>query len=363
MSGIFRSRVWLSGVVLVALALAMLAVVTYWPSIQPATQDPSKAQAVKSGLGDDGAKSQDASMQELAERLLAGSNGGQEKAELMPGKLPDDMPFTLPALDGWRTIGSVAYSSNDSRMADFRRSMVVLDAPGEPSVAYAAIRAALEQQGWKVSEDDMMSHHDSGGFLSSGELPDMFRNPPESPDGVGYHMLELCRDSKAVMLTVQTSKVDSSTAGLNLSVETYGSMMPCGAFANTASGSDAVNMPKLTPPDGVQVTGGGGSFGGSSSSSEAFAETDKSAGLLEAHYAKQLEAAGWTRQDGKDAGPLAWSLWKVPGKDDVQGFLYVLEMPGGKVRTLTLRVDNGADITTITSFGDSSRMVLVAPNK
>jgi hypothetical protein len=363
MSGIFRSRIWLSGIVLVALALAMLAVVSHWPSIQPARQDPSKAQAVKSGLGSDGAKSQEASLQELAERLLGGSNGGQGKAELMPGKLPDDLPFSLPALDGWRTVGSVVFKSSESGMPDFWHSTVVLDAPGDPSVAYTAIQTGLEQQGWKIDEVDMFSNHDSGGFLSSGEFPNMFSNRTDFPDGVGYHMLELCRDAKAIMLNIQTNKVDSGTAGLNLSVESFGSMMPCGSFARRSSGSDAAKMPNLTAPEGVQVMGGGGSSGGSSSSSEGFAKTDKSAGFLEAHYAKQLEAAGWTRQDGKDAGPLAWSLWKVPGKDDTQGFLYVLEMPGGKVRTLTLRVDNAADMSVYSSFSEKPSIFVVDPDK
>ena len=50
--------------------------------------------------------------------------------------------------------------------------------------------------------------------------------------------------------------------------------------------------------------------------------TDQSITALEAHFAAQLAAAGWTRQAGHAADQMAWSLWIVPGDPSAQGFFY-----------------------------------------
>ena len=99
-------------------------------------------------------------------------------------------------------------------------------------------------------------------------------------------------------------------------------------------------MPWLTPPPGVRITSSGS--GGSTDSWEtrATAQTSMSAAELEAHYARQLEAGGWTRRDWRADGILAWSAWTV-ADDDRQwsALLYVLEEPTPEVRTIRLQLD------------------------
>jgi hypothetical protein len=101
-------------------------------------------------------------------------------------------------------------------------------------------------------------------------------------------------------------------------------------------------LPPLHAPDGVtlQLTGGGG--GPNRWTSEANAETDKTVAELEAHFARQLQAAGWTRAAGSRAGPMAWSTWKLPRDGDWMGLLFALESPGKNRKALYARVEGPA---------------------
>jgi hypothetical protein len=78
--------------------------------------------------------------------------------------------------------------------------------------------------------------------------------------------------------------------------------------------------------------------------SEAVVETPKAVSELEAHFAGQLEKAGWKKRAGGTAGPLAWSSWMVPGKGSVWfGYLFVVEAPGENRRSLWVRVESVRD--------------------
>jgi hypothetical protein len=103
----------------------------------------------------------------------------------------------------------------------------------------------------------------------------------------------------------------------------------------------ADRIPRLYPPEGVllQASGGGG---GSQNrwASEAGAMTDRPTAELEAFFAQQLAAAGWTRQAGQAAAALSWSTWQVPGEGDWQGVLLVIEGPGPDRRSLSVRVES-----------------------
>jgi hypothetical protein len=78
--------------------------------------------------------------------------------------------------------------------------------------------------------------------------------------------------------------------------------------------------------------------------SEAVVETPKAVPVLEAHFASQLEKAGWKKKDGGTAGPLAWSRWMVPGKGSGWfGYLFVVEAPGENRRSLWVRIESTRD--------------------
>jgi hypothetical protein len=79
-------------------------------------------------------------------------------------------------------------------------------------------------------------------------------------------------------------------------------------------------------------------------SSEAAAETDQSAAELEAYFAAQLKTAGWQRLAGGSDGPMAWSSWKLPRDGDWQGFLFVLQSPGARHRSLYVRAESPSQV-------------------
>jgi hypothetical protein len=97
---------------------------------------------------------------------------------------------------------------------------------------------------------------------------------------------------------------------------------PCGVQDAFEAGV-AARLPRLTPPPGVNLMLGGG--GGSTDhwTSEASATTDQPVAALEAHFAAQLQAAGWVRRAGEAADLFAWSAWTMPGEPPAGGFLSV----------------------------------------
>lgn len=90
------------------------------------------------------------------------------------------------------------------------------------------------------------------------------------------------------------------------------------------------------PPEAGFITG---SYSGSGGLRYAIAvlATALSAADLEAHYARQLTAAGWQRRETGACGPLAWSVWDTTLGIDFQGYLWVLEEPGKPRRTVYLQ--------------------------
>jgi hypothetical protein len=61
---------------------------------------------------------------------------------------------------------------------------------------------------------------------------------------------------------------------------------------------------------------------------------------LEAHFARQLAAAGWQRQAGNPAPPVSWSTWRRPTAPDPRVLLVVQEQPDDPQRRLYLRADS-----------------------
>jgi hypothetical protein len=103
------------------------------------------------------------------------------------------------------------------------------------------------------------------------------------------------------------------------------------------------------PPPGVkQVMGGGGGGGIDSFYSNATLEasTPRDLAELAAHYATQLEHAGWTRVEGGQSGPIAWNAWTFQDEDKEagRGFFFILRMPGQREQyMLHLQVNLGTD--------------------
>lgn len=105
-------------------------------------------------------------------------------------------------------------------------------------------------------------------------------------------------------------------------------------------------LPSLQPPASIQVRSAGTSYSGDRSQADAEIVADLPVADLAAHYAAQMEAAGWMLQDQSETPNLAWSAWRTTDDqgDTWQGTLYFLRQATTADRFLvTLRADRLSD--------------------
>ena len=264
-------------------------------------------------------------LRELATRLLTppygGPTGQAETVSLLPGQLPNDPAFDLSVPPGGRVVGSAVYAAGGTTAA----VDIVVDAPGNASDVETFYQRVLTGRGWSDSAYKGMP---LGGFQpNQGPITRFFC----APAGPGF-----------LQLSVLARTGSPNDVRLHAELTTPG---PCGINAGIPTGPPGYDkLPPLYAPNGVQLQsagpGGGGPLPRASSSAEA--TTELSVSDLEAHFAQQLQAAGWTRLDGGAQGSLAWSTWQVPGPGGWQGFLYVVQGPGQHRRDLYVQVESSS---------------------
>lgn len=259
-------------------------------------------------------------LRELAERLLSPPPppGAREapRARLFPGALPPALELDLPVPPGSRLIGSVRHGVPGPQKVESVE--VVLDAPGSPAEVAAFYQGALGERGWSTP--------------ARGEPPTGGFQPTAGPK---YR--QFCAGPAGPFLNLNVFPVPGGLNDVRLNI-VVGAPGPCGEPPPRAQIPFEL-LPALTAPEGVDLTGvATGPSRPGALTSDAVAETDLSPAALEAHFAAQLAAAGWTRVDGAARGRLAWSVWQVPGEGEWEGLLYVLEGPGSGRRSLHLQV-------------------------
>jgi len=258
----------------------------------------------------------------LAQRLLApaypGPDGQVATVALLPGQLPGDLPLALPTPPNGRLVGSAVHQSG-ARSVSWD---VVFDAPGAASDVQAFYHQQLPGLGWvaaPVNQGPMR-----GGFQSTTGINSTYCQKATGP------WLSVSAVATPTVPTDVRIRVDASTPG------------PCanqpGAALPQLPGAE--RLPALTAAADVQIQMNGGGGGPNRFTSDATAITAQSASALETYFAQQLAAAGWTRVAGDAAGPLAWSIWTVPGDGGYQGFLYALDAPGQNRKELHVQVES-----------------------
>lgn len=271
----------------------------------------------------------EAKYHELAERLLnfGYSPTGPASVTLLPGALPTDPAITLPSVNGARLIGTAVRTRGSDRSAD-----IVLDAPGDPEQVAMAYEQGFKDQGWSAPAG-AFGAGPGGGFQAA--------TPPVSK--------LVCRGESA-LISISVAARSGAPNDVRLSVQpnlsSLGGSSACSAKGRGQAGGSN-HLPAIRPPDGVNLQGGGGgsssSIGGGSGnvsrqSSDATATGSLSAGELEAAFAKQLVAAGWTRLAGRDDGALAWSTWSS-NESGWSGTLIVADTATKDRRSLLLRAE------------------------
>lgn len=263
---------------------------------------------------------------ELAQRLLSGPVGpGQQPAtvDLLPGETPRGLPVSFPVPQGGRLVGSAARHQDGQLIG----ATLVFDLPlngatGGPQDAVAFLRQALERQGWRPAP----LGGQAGGFQATPFAAGLFC----PPDGGAWFVSVTAFPASANMADVRVNVQNGLASG-----------SPCTQPAAPGAVPPGVDrLPPLYVPAGVGLQDVSGSGGANRWRSEATAQTTMSAAELEAYFARQLQAAGWVWQDGRDDGPFSWSLWSVPGEGNWQGLLYVLQGPGEGLRTLSVEVSS-----------------------
>ena len=293
-----------------------------------AARDQIAADRVGAGAPQAAPSGDEAKYHELAERLLnfGYSPGGTASVTLLPAALPTDLAVTLPNVSGARLIGSAVRTRGTDRSAD-----IVIDAPGDPQQVATAYEQGFKDQGWGAPSGDV-GVSGGGGFQGS--------TPPVSK--------LLCKGESAY-LSVSVATRSGQPNDVRISVQPNISSQggsPCTARSRPPGAGN--HLPALRPPDGTTLLGGGGgsssaSIGGGGGginrqTSEATATTTLSVGELEAAFAKQLVAAGWTRTAGRDDGALAWSTW-ASSEAGWSGTLIVSDTTAKDRRSLLLRAE------------------------
>jgi hypothetical protein len=317
------------------------------------------------------AAEQTAQLHDLAERLLSppymDESGQKPTVHLLPGKLPTPLPFELPVPSDSRIVGSAVHSLGDKIVT----VNVVLDVPGDAGVVLAFYQKELPARGWQTIP---LGPGEAHGFLSgptthvlsfchSAAGPWLSLTIAPRPAKLNDVRLDLqtssefCDNSRrAEPLAAQTSDADRELHPPSLG-EVSGSPEQGG---NSALGQlNADPIPPLWVPTEVKLLshgmGGGGDNERRTLSYESIAETEQGVNALEAHFAQQLQGAGWTRLAGQAEGPLVWSIWKVPSGEDAQGCLFVREGPKANQRTFHIEVSTPSALSTFSGYESSSK--------
>ena len=276
-------------------------------------------------------------LRELAGRLLAHpSPYGPTTAELFLAELPPDAPPDLVMPKDLDLLGSLARRT-DGQISGVE---VILDGTQPVADVLLSYEPDLESHGWRRWAQP---HRRPGGFEMGRHL---------GPTAVFVN-------EKAVSaLWIAARQLDSNRTqvGLRYDLENAANMMT----DMPGPGPDQPGwdmLPELRPPPGVKVQPQGSSGGGGRWSSEARAQTEMSVPDLEAHFAQQLAAAGWSRIAGATDDATGWSSWEVPNPGNWRGLLLVLaNLPGW--RSLSVRVETfpghgagGSSSSTVSTLG------------
>jgi hypothetical protein len=303
-----------------AVAIAVVGAIVAYDNFRPSGRAASQPGSSSSQSGDP--------TQELASRLLTPGympDGATYEVRLFPAQLPPDPKVDLPQPAGARLVGTALRLRNGTA-ASFD---AVVDVPAGTSDVAGFYDRELTKLGWSPAPSRGPSSQ-GGGFVQSFPTSRMYckgENPP------WYSVTVFTPASATIDVRAHVEFTNPNIpAG-----STY--LGPCSAQPVGVQMGGLNKLPALRAPDGVLLRGGmGGSGGNDRQTSEAGATTKLSASDLEAQFAQQLAAAGWTKLAHGADGPVAWSTWKVPGDGEWRGLLLVNETSADR-RSLLVRAE------------------------
>jgi hypothetical protein len=262
----------------------------------------------------------EALLQELVLRLLTHpADPRTQNPRLLVGQLPDALPVELPLPAESRLFGSLQRSASHAE--------VIFDTPLPEQEVLAFYRERLPAAGWQ--EDESFPGMRQGGFVHTRL-------------GIGA-LSQWYQGTRGPTLHVQAFSGQGGRTDVRLNLDLSGRNSPAQRarmHRRHMMGHDF--LPPLLAPAGATQMGGGGGGGGESYYSSATLETTADLTTLIAHYAGQLEQAGWTRTDEGQSGPLAWHAWTFQDEDGEpwRAVFFMLKMPGTEDQySLYMRAD------------------------
>ncbi|MGI8910960.1 MAG: hypothetical protein ACR2JR_10475 [Rubrobacteraceae bacterium] len=297
-------------------------------------------------------------LRKLAARLLTAQNIQDEQAAAPPrifvGRLPEDLPVEVPISDGADVVGGVARDLSRGR----RDAEIVLDAALSAERFREDYRRQLLAAGWDEDTElfGLRSFVPPGlpglfhlAASRSGRLRRFLRGRVPGLPGLfpvvfrsgGYKLMVSAHDRPDaptdVRLHLFTSRRGPWT-GDEPALEILPSLVPPSDARRRRR--EISNFGVLAPPHDARRPGG--NFGGSGRPENDAAysyialETGLDLTALTAHYAAQLERAGWSRVEEGHAGPQAWSAWTFTGGDGNlwTGTFTALRLPATPARYL-----------------------------
>ncbi len=239
---------------------------------------------------------------------------GPEEIQLLPGRLPEALPFELPRPEGAHVVGSLMRGQTDGT--------VILDVSQDPEAVREFYRRELASRGW----EELRPHRE----VLKGFVAPLMRSSAE-----------FCRGREGPHLSVIARPRDGLTE-VRLSWTLDPERSPCGRLpfvAQPALGGPQRALPTLVAPEDAWPLSGGGGGSEDGAYQHVLLRTSKSAPELWEHYARQLREQGWELIQRGEGGPLVWGRWRFEREGQRwEGLLFVLDL-GGERRFAYVRVD------------------------
>lgn len=245
---------------------------------------------------------------------------------LLTAALPDGFPrAVLPPRS--TVLGGLA--------DPFGRSTVVAALPEPAAAAERLLEQQLQAGGWVRHDDNFPSR---SGFAVS--LPPASERIDNLPAAMPARQLtlasaEFCRDSAVIRARSLPSSTEPGTTLLRLEFNGSRGEYACGGRRGTG-----LELPPLTPPAGVRFHSSGQSGGGSAVSAHVHMTTTLPPTQLLAHFAAELQRAGWSIGEPQAVGELFTQQVSVQSADGQQwkGLLSVAALAGPNERAAMLHV-------------------------
>jgi hypothetical protein len=273
-----------------------------------------------------------------------------QKAQLLPGQLPDQLPVDIPFPEGSRVLGSLISNPESINM--------FLDTHLSPEQVLTFYRQRMEALGWQTTD---IFQPNRGGLMPTGARSrggnETFykglRDPSLTVNGLGISSAwvdEFNRNRSGPVLTVNAYPGKGSTTDLRLNLNMNGPFPPGPPrhMRGLPSRNIVSLLPALEAPEGSNMTGGGSGGSLNGAHSEITIETNIDLSTLAVHYKTQLEQAGCVLTEEGQNGSLAWITWTLKEDDELwHGFFFILkELDQEYYLNMRMKSDKGGKTTT-----------------